>query len=214
MPSPELILENLSYTANTAIWLAVAWHVAVGVALVALASRHWQPSRKRAASLLALPALSVSAVAWLFGNPFNGAAFLLIAALIAAIGARLPADPVEPGSKWSIVLGAAALGYAWLYPHFVAADAAWLAVGSPMGVLPCPTLALIGGFGLIAGAFGSRAWAVATGLAGLFFGLVGILSLGVLLDSGLVIVSGALLVLAIAPHVHRSDRPTLLSPSH
>ena len=57
-------------------------------------------------------------------------------------------------------------------------------------------LAMVLGASLCARGFGSRAWCLVTGAAGLFFALFGMLRLGVWLDAGLLVASVATLALA------------------
>lgn len=196
MPSVSEILAGLTRVANAYWPVAVVWHVLVGAALVALA-RGWRPDRRVAAVALALPAASVGLVASTSGNPFNGITFAIVAALLAFVGARLEPGPAAPGPRWAVVAGALTIAFAWLYPHFIAP--AWLSViAAPIGLVPCPTLALILGFGLAAGGFASRAWTLTAALAGLFYAAFGIVRLDVWLDMGLLAATLATLVLAFA----------------
>jgi hypothetical protein len=73
MPTPEQLVQGLSLIANHYLPVAVAWHVVVLGAVLALGLMQWRPSRRTAVQLLALPTLSVSALSWATGNPFNGA---------------------------------------------------------------------------------------------------------------------------------------------
>lgn len=198
MPSAADILRGLARVANDYLPAAIAWHAVVAAVLLILVLG-WRPERRVAAAALAAPAASVSALAWLTGNPFNGTAFLIITLLLGGIGARLPRTVATRGPAWAVVLGAAVIAYAWVYPHFLGGQSAlWHAVASPMGLVPCPTLGLIVGFGLIAGGFGSRPWTLTAAIAGLFYGLFGVLHLGVWLDAGLLIAAGALFSMALS----------------
>jgi len=198
MPTSDEILRGLATIASTYWPVSLGWHVAVGLALLALATGRWRPSRRAGAALLALPAVSVSVLAWATGNPFNGATFVVIAGALALAGARLPREPVEPGPTWATALGAAVLAYAWVYPHFLESFPAWAYLyAAPLGAVPCPTLSAVLGFGLLAGGFGSRGWIVTAGVAGLFYAVFGMLRLGVWLDAGLLLAALATLALAI-----------------
>lgn len=198
MPSPAEILAGLTRIANDYLVLAILWHAAVAFALGGLLNRRWRPSRRLGAALLALPTLSVSALAWATGNLFNGSTFLLISLLLAGFAWRLPAEPARRGPTWAVVLGAVFIAYAWVYPHFLESRPLWFyLVGAPMGLVPCPTLKLVLGFGLIAGGFGSLSWSLTAAVAGLAYGLIGMFALGVWLDAGLLVAAGAMAVYAV-----------------
>ncbi len=196
MPSSEQILAGLALVANRFLLLAVAWHAVLILAAVAL-SLGVHPSKRVASLLLVLPLLSVGALSWASSNSFNGVAFAGFSLVLAVIGTRLTSTPVTWAPAWALMLGGLTLVYAWVYPHFLEAHhPAIYLVAAPMGLLPCPTLALVLGVGLCAHGFGSRAWALVTGGAGLFFALFGIVRLGVWLDSGLLVASCAMFALA------------------
>ena len=71
MPSATEILDGLSAIANQTTGIAVAWHIVIAVALIALASG-WRPLQHTARLLTGTPLVSVAALAFAFGNPFNG----------------------------------------------------------------------------------------------------------------------------------------------
>ena len=92
-----------------------------------------------------LPLVSVSVLAWKSGNPFNGGVFAALA-LGLSVQALLESDRrVKVGPPAMLIPGALLVGFGAVYPEF--ADAAsWSSlVSAPLGVLPCPTLALIAG---------------------------------------------------------------------
>ena len=198
MPTGSVIVDGLSRIANEFLPLAVLWHVAVAVALAALAGGGWRPQKRVAAALLALPLLSASIAAWATGNPFNGILLAGVALALLIPAARMPRGPVHRGPSWAVAVGSATIAFAWVYPHFLAAEPAWLYLfAAPMGLVPCPTLALVIGCGLLAGGFRSRAWSFAAALAGLFYSLFGMFRLGVWLDAGLFFASSAVLVVTV-----------------
>jgi hypothetical protein len=84
-----------------------------------------------------------------------------------------------------------------MYPHF-AVDSSPLAplYASPLGVLPCPTLAAVIGLAILAQGLHSRAWATALALLGLFYGLFGTFVLRVFSDTFLTV--GSLMLLGVA----------------
>ncbi len=196
MPDADTILRGLARVADQFLLLAGVWHLLVAAALAALA-RGARPTRRTAAALLLAPIASVSALAWLTANPFNAAVFAGLFALLALIAARMQPRPLARAPAWARTLGGLALAYAWVYPHFLASHhPALYLVAAPMGLLPCPTLAMVLGFGLLAQGLGSRAWALLTGAAGLFYALFGALRLGVWLDCGLLVAAAAMLTCA------------------
>lgn len=179
-----------------AFWpVAIAWHVVVLVAVCSLAVG-WRPRRRVAMQFLALPLFSGAALARLGDNPFN--ALILTAVGVMAIIASRSVDAiscVRRGDAWMTTTGASAVVYACIYPHFVESDSVlFRTVAAPVGVIPCPTLALVLGFGLLAGNFESRAWSRTIGVAGILYGSFGLLRLRVYLDVGLVLVAVAALV--------------------
>ncbi len=195
MPDAQAILQRLAYTASEFVTVAMVWHLTIAVAVVLLLARLWRPSERAAATLLAFPALSVAALAWQPSTAFNAIMFLALAGLLMSVAARLERVPAQGGPRWAQWSGGAALGFAWAYPHFFGSFApSWFYVSAaPIGVLPCPTLAAIAGFGLLAGGFGSRAWLLCVALPSLAYALFGVLYLRVWLDLGLLLAAVALL---------------------
>lgn len=201
MPSSVQILETLSSMAHDLVWLAVAWHVAVLTAagLVALGLRLSLPASML---WLAVPSLSVSVCAFAYGLRFNGVAFGVLALAFATLGITAKRPLVPPGPRWIRVLGAALLVFGWTYPHF--SSGAWprTLYAAPLGVLPCPTLALLAGAVLLAEGFRSRAACSLLAVWCAFYAAFGVLRLGVVIDLGLALGAVGLAVLA----AHRSPR--------
>jgi len=194
MPSAEWIVAAAAGIATRWLVLAVVWHVYLAGILVAL-SRHAPRSSRVLATLLIAPVVSVSGLAWFSGNPFNGAVFAALALLMSGLARRLtPARPVVSSTP-SLVSGAALVAYAWTYPHFLA-PMPWTTylVAAPFGLLPCPTLAAVIGITLMVRTLQQRAWSLTVGAAGLIYGLIGIVSLGVTLDMGLLAGAVALII--------------------
>jgi len=194
MPSSEAILGGVTAIANQWRGLAIGWHVLFGSLLAGLLTG-WRPSNRVAGGLLAAPFLSVSALAWSSGNPFNGTVFAALALLLLAGAGRLSKAPVRIASSLLFVPGALLVAFAWVYPHFLAVDR-WTTYmyASPLGLIPCPTLSAVIGVTLIADCLHSRAWATTLGVAGLIYGAIGVFRLGVVLDYGLL--AGAVVLLA------------------
>jgi hypothetical protein len=194
MPTAHLILSDLYEIAHRFRYFAVGWHLILAAAWIAVACG-WRPSRGAAASLLVPLALSVALVSFLGGNPFNGAVFLVLSWIGISIAAQVGAEPIQLGTPWEVLAGAVMVAFGWCYPHFVQATSVLTYLyAAPMGLLPCPTLSIAVGLGLLAGGFQSRTWSVVVGVAGLFYGLVGMFRLGVGIDAFLTI--GSVLLLA------------------
>jgi hypothetical protein len=192
MPTPEEILSGLAAISNDFVFLATAWHVLLAAVLITILLG-WRLSRKLGASLLAVPLLSVSILAWMHGNPFNGAVFLIFAIVLGVIGLRLPPKKTPKTAAWWLVVGGLMITFGWIYPHFFERGA-WVKYlyASPAGLIPCPTLSVVIGLALLAGGFSSRAWAIVLAALGIFYGLFGALRLGVRID--FVLSAGALLL--------------------
>ena len=159
MPTPDEILAGLTGIAHRWFVFAVAWHLLVAVGLLA-ASQHRRPSPRWAGALLILPLLSVSAFAWGIHDRFNGTVFLALSAALGLISWR--ANRVEVGrQKWTTVLGVVLISFAWVYPEFLQGwpQVTYL-IAAPMGLVPCPTLAMVLGFTLLGYGPASRAWAL------------------------------------------------------
>ena len=209
MPDTQGILTNLKLIANDRVEIGVAWHVAVAICGLALALG-WRPSRRQAGLLLSAPVASVGVVAFLHGNPFNGVMFGAIAAVLVGIAARFGADRVRGDASADKIVGAVMIAFAWCYPHFLEARPATYLYAAPMGIIPCPTLALVIGFALVSGGLASRAWSFTLAAAGLFYGLFGVFRLGVRLD--LFLVAGALALLVSTFRLRRARTETVSAP--
>lgn len=198
MPAESEIIAGLARIANQGIVFAVLWHVVAAAALAWLALGRWLPSRRVAAVAVTLPLATASLFAWRDGNPFNGTMMALALVVLALLGLRLSESPVRPGPRWATALGAFALVYGFVYPHFLAGQPVWLyLVAAPAGLVPCPTLAVILGTALLGGGFESRPWPVVASAFGLFYALFGMLRLHVWLDGGLAVISLGLLAIAL-----------------
>lgn len=193
MPPATDILDGLSAIANRATGVAVAWHIVIATALVALASG-WRPSQRAARLLIGLPLASVAAGAVAFDNPFNGLVFAASATALTALAMMGDRRPVSRGSAWAFGIGVATITFGWVYPHFLEGHPTAYLYAAPVGLVPCPTLAVVIGFALLGGGLGSRTWSLTLAAVGLFYGLFGVLRLGVFLDIGLV--GGAIALVA------------------
>jgi hypothetical protein len=196
MPTPDQILQGLAAIANGRMILAVFWHLILAVVIIA-ALAGWRPIKRSGATALAVPLFSVSLLAWLYGNPFNGTVFLLFGAALAAVGMRRPASRVEPPPAWALVIGPALVIFGWAYPHFlVGGSRLRYLYEAPTGLIPCPTLSVLVGLTLLAAGFSSRTFSLCLGILGVFYGLFGAFRLGVRID--LVLLAGAIGLVALA----------------
>lgn len=189
MPTPDEILAGMISITNRGFVFAVAWHLVVGAGLIA-ASQQWRASPRFEGALLTAPLLSVSAFAWGVQERFNGTVFLALSATLGLISWRSTRAEV-PRQRWTTVLGVVLVSFAWVYPEFLRGWPQVLSlIAAPMGLIPCPTLALVMGFTLLGYGPASRAWAVVLALAASFYAGFGVLRLGVKLD--LVLLVGAM----------------------
>jgi hypothetical protein len=96
-------------------------------------------------------------------------------------------------STTATAIGIGLIAFGWLYPHFLQSQPMFMYVlAAPMGLIPCPTLAVLMGFTVLHSGF-SRGWSIAVAAFGLFYGVFGALRLDVWLDVGLL--AGALYLL-------------------
>lgn len=204
MPSAEVILSGLSAIANEWQSLAISWHVYFAALVVAFLIQ--RPPRRVIGTLLVIPLISVSALAWGAGNWFNGTAFAALAVLLARGAVRMSSETEEPSSQAVPATGAMLFLFGFAYPHFLAADS-WLtyAYAAPLGLLPCPTLSVLIGITLMFGLFREKGWAPILAAAGLLYGAIGAFRLGVAID--VVLIGGAaVLAAAFLASVRRSVR--------
>ena len=100
MPSPGNVISGLTELAQQWRWLAAAWHVALAALLIAF-YLGWRPTTRTFLVTLVVPLISVSTLAWLSGNPFNGAALALLAASLSGRALLEPEHRVGPGRATS-----------------------------------------------------------------------------------------------------------------
>ena len=203
--SSDAILAAASAIANEWRGVATAWHVMFAVMVILILYR--AIPRGAAAGWLAGSALSVALLAWWSGNPFNTGVFGAAGSVMLQLAVKMRSTPILLGSRWMVVAGLLLVAFGAVYPHFLAATS-WTAYldQAPLGLIPCPTITAIAGVTLIAGGFGSQAWSRIVGTLAVFYGLVGVLVLGVLIDVALI--AGAVMLWAgPAAPVWRFARP-------
>lgn len=201
MPSPDQILSSLSTIANQWSILAVIWHLYFAALAVALLAGV-RPSRRIVGVLLALPLFSVSALAWLSANPFNGTVFALVGIALIVIALRFSSGSVHIAPPWAVGIGIAMFLFGWFYPHFLETDSLLpYLYSAPTGLVPCPTLSIVIGCALIVGGLDSRVWSIVLGATGIFYGIFGAARLGVTIDYVLLIGALAVLLITFVAHV-------------
>jgi len=207
VPSPDALLTELGSIANDWRWLAIGWHLIFAGLFFALFAG-WRPRARLLGLVLVAPLLSVSVVAWLSGNPFNGTMFAVLAAFLIWCVAQLGKRPVILARSAWVAAGAGIILFGWIYPHFVRMESrVTYLYASPFGVLPCPTLAVVIGITLIFWHFGSRRWQTALFVTGLLYGAIGVFTLRVQLD-WVLLLAAALLGAATACDPTPLDRTT------
>lgn len=190
MPAPSEILSQLTTMSRELAWLAVAWHLLLLAALLWRIARAPGQLRLVPLLLILLP-LSVASAAALYQNPFNATSFGTLAVALALATSRRRAAAAT--ASWAAWTGGALLVYGWCYPHFVAGPWYRVLIAAPLGVVPCPTLAVLSGLTLVSGGLGARAIPGLLSLWTAFYALFGIFRLGVYLDAGLLGATAALL---------------------
>jgi hypothetical protein len=91
-----MITAQLTLAANRAVGLAMAWHFAIAVGIVALLLGV-RPTRRAARVLLAVAIVSAAVVALGIGNPFNGTLLGVLGLALVLLALRLSSRPVELG---------------------------------------------------------------------------------------------------------------------
>jgi hypothetical protein len=185
MPAARDILLGLARIANGATAVAVAWHVAVVGAVLAILLG-FRPKQQLAALLLSLPLASVAALAFADSNSFNGAVFSGLTLSLAVLARRAPCGRVTLRVEGWSALGALLVAFGFVYPHFLQ-GASWLTYlyAAPLGTLPCPTLSLVIGAALMMGGPELCAWRRVLAVAGGFYAVFGAVRLGVVIDLSL-----------------------------
>lgn len=193
MPSADAIVRGLGVIAREWTFLALMWPAYYGLLWSALLLG-WRPPQAIVGALQVPPLVSVSTLAWLGGNPFNGVLFAVLAVTLSWICTRLPGRSLALTSPAWRVAAAALVVFAWIYPHFLDDRPLYAYLyAAPLGLIPCPTLSMVVGTTILLKGLGSRAWSLIIAFAGAFYGLFGALRLGVKIDW--VLAAGALAVL-------------------
>ncbi|TBW58601.1 hypothetical protein EZI54_04235 [Marinobacter halodurans] len=182
MPAPQDILAGLQSIANDWSLLAILWHGYFAALMLGLVfGLHLK--ERIVGVLLAIPLFSVSALAWIHGNPFNGILFTVTGVVLLGMAVRLQGESVGISPMRFTIPGAFLIVFGWFYPHFLN-DTALVAYlySAPTGLVPCPTLSIVIGFTLMLRGLRSRAWCSVLSVAGVFYGAFGAGRLGVTID--------------------------------
>lgn len=196
MPTTEQILSGLKIMVNTWWPLAVFWHIYFAAIIIALLFGV-RFSKRLGGILLPLPILSVSLVAWFSSNQFNGFLYALIGILLIYFSVKLPHEKASIAPLWTLIPGIIMFIFGWIYPHFLEYSSSFAYLyAAPTGLIPCPTLSIIIGLLLILNGLESRTLMLLLGFVGLYYGIIGVVQLGVLID--LVLLAGAILIVIMA----------------
>jgi small-conductance mechanosensitive channel len=196
MSRPEEIFSALSPLANQWQLFAILWHLYFATLAIALAAG-LRPSKRVSSILLVLPLFAVSAVAWLSDDRFDGTFTGLTAIALFWIAIHLPHEPVHIASSWLVSFAILLFVSGWVNPYFLPADAQVTYFnGAPTTFVPSPTISAIIALSLMVNCLESRSWSLILGAAGLFYGLFGVVRLGVTLD--LFLLLGALLSILLS----------------
>ncbi len=206
MPTTPEILRGLTRIANEWLIVAVAWHVVIAAALVAITAG-WRPQPRVARSAIALLPVSVAVFAAAYGNPFNAIVFAALAIALVVLALRDHSATLAAPPGWVRIGASIMITFGWLYPHFLSGSPARYLYAAPVGLVPCPSLAMALGFALLAR--GSRAWSLTLAGVALFYALFGVFRLGVSLDLGLLV--GSALVAVSSGRVGRYAKLSLSS---
>lgn len=192
MPTSEEILAVLKQISNDLILLALVFHILIFVIAIALI-KGWRPTKYMAGLALSLSLLSVSVIAWIYTNPFNGGFFGIFFIILFLFSLKLPKQPIDIAKgSWKIP-AVLLIAFGLCYPHFLDAHPAMYLISSPMGLIPCPTLSMVIGFTLLFGSFNSTRWAWALVTIGLFYGIFGAIRLHVYIDT--ILIFGSLILM-------------------
>ena len=196
MPTSEQILVGLKIIVNSWWPLAVFWHLYFAAIVIMLISG-MRPTKRLSGILISLPILSVSFVAWMSLNPFNGILYALIGILIIYFSIKLPQEKINIAPLWILIPGIIMFIFGWIYPHFLETSS-WLEYSykAPIGLIPCPTLSIVIGLLLILNGLNSRAISLLIGIVGLYYGITGVIQLKVLID--LVLLLGAIMIVVVS----------------
>lgn len=193
MLTREEILAGLTSLANEYSNIAITWHVIILIIMAALFAG-WKPGNSIMILLLSSLLMSVSVFAGMQGNIFNAGVFAFLVIMSIYCTLRSGNGNVTGDRSMADISGLLLIIFGLSYPEFFKSTSLLeYAYASPTGLIPCPTLAVLTGFGLVYKGFMSQTWAITLGAAGMFYGLFGVMYLGIYIDW--VLVAGAFVLL-------------------
>jgi hypothetical protein len=181
MPSSEEILKSLQLAANQYSGLAILWHMLMFLFILFLYFK--KPSNGLTGVALSLPLFSVSIIAFLVHNFFNGIVFTVAGLLFIGLARSAKKENISLNS--SPVLrsaGIAVLIFGWAYPHFLGSGFIIYFYAAPVGLIPCPTLLTITGISMIFSIKQSTQAVISLVVLDLFYALFGVFRLEVYID--------------------------------
>ena len=183
MPSANELVADLRTIANEWRAVATAWHLFLAVLLTSLYAG-WRPSVRLFLPMLVMPVIGVAVVTGLAGQAFNSGVFAMLALTLGALAFTRADDQIRFGTAYAVSIGAALVAFGAVYPHFVDVDT-WLdyTYAAPLGVIPCPTLAVLIGVSLMLNSGISPAWSWVLVAASLFYGTIGVVWFGITIDA-------------------------------
>jgi hypothetical protein len=195
MPTTTEILEGLRSISNNYTLISIYWHIVFYIVITLILFSVWRPSYRMAGILLTLPFVTVAALALNSGNPFNGFLFTILVVLWMLYCFKLTQEHAQYSTALYRIAGILLLLFGLWYPHFIEGDSVLVYLyAAPTGLIPCPTLSIAIGIALIYNGFNSNPLKIILICFGLFYGLFGILKLGVYLDVVLLIGTIVLLI--------------------
>ena len=193
MPTQEELLAGLASIANEYSNIAIAWHFII-VILIAAIFVGWKPGNSLMILILSSLLMSVSAFAFLQANFFNAAVFSFL--VIMSIYATLKSgnSNISGDRSWPDIAGLLLIIFGLVYPEFLNTNSLLeYAYAAPTGLIPCPTLSVLIGFGLLYKGFNSVTWSVTLIISGMFYGLFGVYYLNI--NPDWVLIAGSLILL-------------------
>jgi hypothetical protein len=194
MLTKEEILAGLTAIANQYSNIAIAWHVIILIIIAALFAG-WKPVNSLMILLLGSLLMSVSVFASMQANFFNATVFALLVIMSIYVTLRSGNGNITGDRSWVDISGLILIIFGLIYPEFLKSGSSIeYTYASPTGLIPCPTLSVLTGFALLYKGFRSQTWSMTIGISGMFYGLFGVIYLGMHIDWVLVVGAGLLLM--------------------
>ncbi|MCK7460673.1 MAG: hypothetical protein MZU84_00590 [Sphingobacterium sp.] len=186
MPKTDEILNGLQKIVNDYSLVAIIWHLVFYALLAALLFK-WLPTNRDIRTADLYPCAFGCHTGFHVGESVQRDAFSILAVLGVIFGLKATGQPVQTSQLVFMIIGILMIVFGLVYPHFIdAGSIVKYLYASPAGLIPCPTLSVIIGFLLLYNGFGSQSITLTLIVFGLFYGIFGVLRLGVYLDIFLV----------------------------